>query len=165
MNQLSTIRVGVNAVIVKDDRILLIAFDDESGFHYNLPGGGVEVGESLHEAVQREAWEEANAEIEVGHLLLVWEYLPTDADPMPAGIPLSTRPQYQRQRLNLCFECHLRSGSIPRLPDQPDENQVGVHWIALAEFAAAPLIPPVQMRLLRALDASNMDTSDHFVRL
>ncbi|MBX3065822.1 MAG: NUDIX domain-containing protein [Anaerolineae bacterium] len=153
----------MNAVIIKDDRILLIAFDDESGFHYNLPGGGVEVGEPLHDAVRREAREEAAAEIEVGRLLLVWEYLPTDANPTPAGIPLSTRPQYQRHRLNLCFECHLKEGSQPRLPDQPDEDQVGVQWIALAEFAAAPLIPPVQAKLLAALQQN--DYPDLFVHL
>jgi ADP-ribose pyrophosphatase YjhB (NUDIX family) len=150
---LPSIRVGVSAVIVSHDHILLVAFDDETGFHYNLPGGGVEPGELLHESVRREVREEAAAEVNVGRLLLAWEYLPADANPTPAGITLTQRVQYQRHRLNLCFECALNDGSTPVLPDQPDENQVGVHWVALGDFLAAPLVPPVQTRLLQALQA------------
>ena len=44
------IRLATRAVIVRDDAILLVAFDDENGFHYNLPGGGIEPGETLYDA-------------------------------------------------------------------------------------------------------------------
>jgi ADP-ribose pyrophosphatase YjhB (NUDIX family) len=68
------IRFGVNAAIVRDGAILLVEFNDEqSGLHYNLPGGGVELGETLHEALRRGVREETCAEVEVGPLLLVWE--------------------------------------------------------------------------------------------
>ena len=33
-----TIRLNVAAVIVREDKILLVEFDDETGLHYNLPG-------------------------------------------------------------------------------------------------------------------------------
>src|SRR5579871_5975124 len=75
--QVNNMRVSANAVIVKANAILLIAFDDTaSGFHYNLPGGGVEYGETVQEALRRECLEEACADIEVGRLLLVTEYEP-----------------------------------------------------------------------------------------
>jgi hypothetical protein len=69
LNDNPHIRIGVRGLIVKHDAVLLIEFDDENGLHYNLPGGGVQPGESLVEALQREAKEEACIEIEIGRLL------------------------------------------------------------------------------------------------
>src|SRR5437879_2684378 len=75
--QAYNMRVGVNAVTIKDGSILLVAFKDDSAeFHYNLPGGGITEGEILHEALKREVQEETCAEIEVGQLLFVTEYEP-----------------------------------------------------------------------------------------
>ena len=67
-----SVRLRPSAAIIRDGAILLIE-DDEPGFgiHYNLPGGGLEDSESLHEGVVRELREEADAEIEVGPLILV----------------------------------------------------------------------------------------------
>src|SRR3712207_8409262 len=45
--------------------VLMVEYD-EWGLHYNLPGGGLERGESLHEGVRREVLEETSAEVEVG---------------------------------------------------------------------------------------------------
>lgn len=56
------IRIRASAAIVRDGRILLIECDDPTlGLHYNLPGGGVEPGEAMHDAVRREVWEETTA--------------------------------------------------------------------------------------------------------
>ena len=62
------IRVGVNAAIVRDESILLVEFDDETGRHCSLPEGSVEAGESLHQAVRREVREETGAEVGVSKL-------------------------------------------------------------------------------------------------
>ena len=70
------IRVNVAAAIVRENQILAIEYDDDSGLHYNLPGGGVEEGELLTEALAREVREEAGVEIEPGPLLITWEYEP-----------------------------------------------------------------------------------------
>src|SRR5207248_3714127 len=71
------IRVRVGAVIVRKSAIVLVEYDDDkSGRHFNLPGGGVTEGESLHDALRREISEETRMEVDVGRLLLVWEYVP-----------------------------------------------------------------------------------------
>src|SRR2546423_13659753 len=54
--------LGVRAVVLDgDNRIFLVKHSYVSGWH--LPGGGVEVGETLAEALARELREEGNIEI------------------------------------------------------------------------------------------------------
>lgn len=144
---LNTIRVGVSGVLIRGDAILLVEFDDPDAserWHFNLPGGGVEPGETLHEAMRREFLEETTAEVEVGRLLLIWEYVPT-------------KQNYKygdQQVLRLVFECHLREGSEPRLPETPDTFQIGLRWTPLAELPNVPLLPRIADRLLVALNTS-----------
>ncbi len=62
-----TIRLGASAVIVRDNKLLLVKFDDaDVGVHYNLPGGGVEDNELLEDAVRREVLEETCMQVDVG---------------------------------------------------------------------------------------------------
>ena len=74
------VRPAAYALIVHSNAILLIT-NSASG-RFSVPGGGVEVGESLHETVVREVREEAGIACEVTRLLIVEEdffyYDPTD---------------------------------------------------------------------------------------
>ena len=136
------IRLAVRAAIVCDDTILLVAFDDENGFHYNLPGGGVEPSETLYDAVRREVREETAAEVEVRDLLFIYECFPPDY-----GFSLDKKTHC----VDFVFHCALREGSEPRLPDNSDENEVAIHWIPLAKFPDAPLVPQIQDQVIAAL--------------
>ncbi len=137
--QTYNMRVGANAVIINDGSILLIAFEDEdAGFHYNLPGGGVEVNETIPEALTREVREETCAEIEVGRLVLVTEYEPTR----------NTERYGTLHKLVLFFDCRLKENPIARLPDNPDPHQIGVYWIPLKDLPNVPLLPEVASQLL-----------------
>jgi 8-oxo-dGTP diphosphatase len=66
--------VGVGAVIVKDSRVLLIRRGTAPLLgEWSLPGGVLECGESLCEAVIREAFEETGLTIETTDMLGVYE--------------------------------------------------------------------------------------------
>jgi ADP-ribose pyrophosphatase YjhB (NUDIX family) len=73
--------VGVGAVIVDRDRVVLIKrrFEPLAG-HWSLPGGAVEVGETLEGCVAREMLEETGLEVEVGPVIEVFDRITRDDD-------------------------------------------------------------------------------------
>lgn len=75
-----TIRIGVGAVIFRDDHVLLIR-RGKAPFkgQWSIPGGGLEFGEKLEEGVRREVREETAVEVEITALIGVFEALPEDA--------------------------------------------------------------------------------------
>lgn len=71
-------RVRVAAAIVTNGEILLARHAKNGKSYWLLPGGGVEYGEGLVEAVERELWEEAKVEIHVENLLCVADTIHPD---------------------------------------------------------------------------------------
>jgi 8-oxo-dGTP diphosphatase len=60
-------RVAVGGVVIKEDRVLLVRRGKPpSEGEWAIPGGSVELGETLQEAVQREILEETGITIRVG---------------------------------------------------------------------------------------------------
>ena len=74
--------LGVGAVVLDGQgRVLLVkrAHEPLKG-EWSLPGGGVEVGETLEAAVAREIREETGLRVDVGGVLDVFERIQRDAD-------------------------------------------------------------------------------------
>jgi len=127
------IRVRACALIIEDDSVLLIEFTDEDGVHFNLPAGGTEPGETVVDAVKREAYEEAGVEVEVGELVFVSE-----------NAPHKTGRTHEPHGLSLMFRCYLKEGSTPTMPINPDPNQSGVRWVPLSELNDIVLFPNIK---------------------
>ncbi|MEM2569523.1 MAG: NUDIX hydrolase [Candidatus Bathyarchaeia archaeon] len=71
--------VGVGAVVHVNNKILFIRRANEPGKGlWSIPGGLVEVGETLRDAVRREVEEETDVKIEVGNLIDVIENIIRD---------------------------------------------------------------------------------------
>lgn len=73
--------VGVGAVVVHDGRVLIGRRGHEPlKGQWSLPGGAVEVGETLEEAVAREVLEETGLRVSVGPVVEVLDRITRTAD-------------------------------------------------------------------------------------
>ena len=84
-------RIGVYAVIFHERQVLLALRRDIDW--WNLPGGGLEVGETVEEGIQREVREETGLEVEVEKLVGVY-----------------SKPQ--KQEVVLSFLCRVVGGAL-----------------------------------------------------
>ncbi len=72
---------SVGVLVVKDGRALLVQRGQEPSIgRWTIPGGVIEVGETISAAGQRELREECGIEVEVGEPLQTFEVIRRDAD-------------------------------------------------------------------------------------
>ena len=103
-------RVRVAAIVLRNDKILLVRHEKEGRVYYLLPGGGVDFGESLGEALAREVREETGLEVR-----------PTDVVWLSDSIP----PDRHRHIVNVWFLAEEVGGTLNCVPD---------HRVVSAEF-------------------------------
>ncbi|MDQ0495294.1 NUDIX domain-containing protein [Paenibacillus brasilensis] len=141
------IRLRACALIIENDAILLVEFknDNDDGVHYNLPAGGLGPGETLIEAAQREAKEETCVEVKVGPVAFVYEYQPTKNNYIYGDT----------HSVGVTFRCKLKSGSLPKLPENPDPHQIGVKWIPISELHSIQLYPEINKDIVDYFSGEN----------
>ena len=87
----ASFRIAASALIFDGERVLLAHRRDIDW--WNLPGGGMEVGETVDEALLREVTEETGLEVEIEQLVGVY-----------------SKPQ--KQEIVLAFRCHITGGTL-----------------------------------------------------
>ncbi len=141
-------RIRVSAFILRGNQVALIVYHTTAqGTHYDLPGGGLEPGETLRDGTRRECSEEMGCDVVVGRLLLVAEYFPGRDAHAHDG----------QATLDFIFECTLKEGQQPRLPDVPDADQVGAQWMPLETLSQRYLKPAAAERLIQRARSSADD--------
>jgi 8-oxo-dGTP diphosphatase len=115
--------LAVSAAIVRDDRILVVrrARPPANGL-FSLPGGVVEAGETLIEAVAREVSEETALRIE-----------PVALAGFREAIARDPQDRVERHFVILCFASRWIAGE-PVLNEELSEAR----WVSLTELAQLP---------------------------
>ena len=130
--------VPSTTAIVSDGhgRIALIKRKDNE--LWALPGGGMELGESIEQGAVREVREETGLDVEVDGLVGVY-----------------TNPQHVmayddgevRQQFSLCFTTKLLGGEL-----QFDDESTDIAWVAEGDLASYPMHPSMRLRVQHFLD-------------
>jgi ADP-ribose pyrophosphatase YjhB (NUDIX family) len=127
--------VGVGALIVRDNRIVLVRRGAEPARgEWSIPGGLVEVGETLKEAVAREALEETGLEVEPGDLVELLERVFLDDD---------GRVQYHFVLAD--FLCRVRGGEL-----SADSDVLEAIWVDGDQIATMPLADVTRRVIMKA---------------
>jgi 8-oxo-dGTP diphosphatase len=130
------IRVRVGAVIIRHGEILLVRHEKDGRSYWLLPGGGVEYGETMAQALERELMEECGLKVRCGALLFVAESLP---------------PDKHRQVLNMSFLAELIEGEA-HLAEKGSERLKGVEWVKKGAVASLSFFPDFRDSLLAQWD-------------
>ena len=129
--------VGVGAVVVDGARVLLVRRGHEPlKGEWSLPGGAVEVGETLEVAIAREVREETGLEIDVGPMVDVLDRIRFDAD---------GRVLYHFVLID--FVCKAAGGTLTCGTDAAD-----VKWAPVMELTQYGLTETTMSVIQKALD-------------
>ena len=119
---LERIRITPRAVILNETDILLQHKVYEDGSErYVLPGGSIEPGETIEQALIRECQEEIGTTIIIDKLLHVADFFRDR----------KTNPPTRRQQVELLFQCQVPDNYSAQNGPAPDKHQVAVKWINL----------------------------------
>ena len=141
------IRIRVAAVIFKNGKLLLVRHEkpdpasNDIMTYWLLPGGGVEFGEPLGEALEREILEETGLKIKTGKILFISDTIPHDK---------------HRHILHIMFEAHVTGG---KLETRPQDRLVEAKFHSLAELGTLTIYPPIG-NLLKKLKPEDLSRAD-----
>ena len=136
--------VGVGAVVLDGDRVLLIKRGHAPlKGQWSLPGGRVEVGETLEQAIAREVHEETGLAIDVGPMVEVLDRISRDAE-----------GRVEHHFVLVDFICRPRGGTLRGASDAEDAA-----WVALSELTRYD-VAPVTISVIQKAVTRGFDVGD-----
>ena len=132
--------VGVGAVVIQDGRALLVRRGGEPlAGKWSVPGGVLELGETLRHGAEREALEETGLVVRAGDVLEVFDSIV----PAPEG-----RVRYHFVLID--FLCTVEGGELRAGGDATD-----VRWITPADLPGLSLRPTILSVLRKGFAAAS----------
>jgi 8-oxo-dGTP diphosphatase len=137
--------VGVGAVVLDARRVLLVkrAHEPLKG-QWSLPGGRVELGETLQQAVAREVQEETGLDVDVGPIVDVLDRITRDED-----------GRVEHHYVLVDFVCRPSGGILSSASDADAAEWVPIE--ALEDYGVAE----VTVAVIRKAAARDFEAGDH----
>jgi 8-oxo-dGTP diphosphatase len=133
--------VGVGAVVWDGSRVLLERRGQPPAQgSWSLPGGLVDVGESVEDAVRREVREECGIDVTVGPLLGIFEPVVRDLD---------GRVRYHYVVVD--YLTYYQGGEV-----QAGDDAADLAWVEPEDLQAYALLPATQQMIERAMAAAHL---------
>jgi len=138
--------VGVGAVIVEGGRVVLVrrAAEPMAG-QWSIPGGLLELGETLRAGAEREALEETGLQVEAGEVLEVLDRIVPDAE---------GKPRYHYVLID--FLCRRTAGELRAGGDAAEAR-----WVRDAELAGLGVADAAVRVIRKALANYKSQITNH----
>jgi 8-oxo-dGTP diphosphatase len=123
------INLRPSIVIIENGKILCLKYVYNGTLVYNLPGGNLEFGENIREALRRELLEELNVEVEVLKLIFVGEV-----------------HQNKMVKMHFIFEGRIEKG-FPKI-NPLQTSAIEASWLEMNNLKNINLYPNVNENLI-----------------
>ena len=127
------VKVAAHGLIKKDDKYLVTKRppnDDYMPNFWDTPGGTIDFGEKVFDALTREIREETNLTVKIGNIIFCHSHLSGE----------------ERHQFTLVYECEYIDGDIKLYPEEHSEFK----WVTLEEMKSLPKIAFLE-ELLKSL--------------
>lgn len=138
-------RYSMKAIIIKDHKLLVESCDYGRGRFCKLPGGGHQWGETMQDALIREAKEELGLDIAVKRLILARDYIARNHH--------TTLDEPCFHQAELIFECDVMDFSKLGTGTELDGEGQEIRWLDLESLEQTDFVPKAIIPYLRNLES------------
>jgi ADP-ribose pyrophosphatase YjhB (NUDIX family) len=123
---------GASAVVADNQGRILLQRRSDNG-RWALPGGLMDIGESIAEAIAREVHEETGLDVEPDRIVGVY------TDP---GHVFAYDDGEVRQQFSICFACRIVGGEV-----RPSTESTEVRFFPTADIEGLNMHPSIRLRI------------------